>query len=53
MPAFFQKNLKTVPALRVNEAKLTSRNAFIVNLFALVKKIQNNQKECEKESKYD
>ena len=29
---FFQK---TVPALRVNETKLTSRNAFLVNLVAL------------------
>ena len=31
-------------ALRVNESKLTSRNAFIANFFAL---------ESEKESKYD
>ena len=37
MIAFFIRVLKTVNALRVNEAKLTSRNAFISNLFALEK----------------
>ena len=42
LPAFFQKILKTVPALRVNETKATSRNAFIDNCFDL---------EGEKESK--
>ena len=35
LPAFFQNFLKTLCALRVNETKLTSRNAFIFNLFAL------------------
>ena len=34
-PAFFQKILKTMRALGVNEIKLTSRNAFIFNLFGL------------------
>ena len=42
LPAFFQKLYKTVRALRVNETKVTSRNAFIDNLSAL---------ESEKESK--
>ena len=44
LPAFFRKILKTVRALRVNETKFTSRNAFIFNVFALEK---------EKESKKD
>ena len=44
LTAFFQKFLKIVPALRVNEAKVTWRNAFIDNRFAL---------ESEKESKND
>ena len=35
LPATFQIFLKTVRALRVNESKLTSRNAFIFNFFAL------------------
>ena len=35
VPAFFQKVLKRVRALRVDEIKLNSRNAFISNLFAL------------------
>ena len=35
LPAFFQKLKKTVRVLRVNEAKLTSRNTSIVNFFAL------------------
>ena len=41
---FFQKFLKRVHILRVNETKLTSRNAFIENIFAL---------EIEEESKND
>ena len=36
LPAFFF-NFKTVRAVRINETKLTSRNAFIVNLFGLGK----------------
>ena len=35
LPAFFQKILKTVRSPRVNETKLTSRNAFIFKRFAL------------------
>ena len=35
LPAFFQKLKKTVRALRVDEIKPTSRNAFIVDLLAL------------------
>ena len=34
LPAFFQKSKKIVHARRVNETKVTLRNAFIVNLFA-------------------
>ena len=41
-PAFSQKFLKPLRALRVYEPKLTSRNAFIFNHFAL---------ESERESK--
>ena len=44
LAAFFQKFKKTVRAQRVNETKVTSRNAFIDNFFAL---------ESEKESKDD
>ena len=44
LSAFLPSFLKTGHALRVNERKLTLRNAFIVNLFGL---------ESEKESKYD
>ena len=32
---YFFKKFKTVHALRVNETKLTSANAFIVDVFAL------------------
>ena len=35
LAAFFQKLKKAVRALRVNESKVTSRNTFIDNLFAL------------------
>ena len=42
--AFFHKFKKIVYALRVNETKVTLRNAFIDNIFAL---------ESEKESKND
>ena len=42
LPVFFQKFKKTVRPLRVNETKVTLRNAFIVNLFALVS--ENNPK---------
>ena len=35
LPATFQIFLKTVPVLRIKESKLTSRNAFIFNFFAL------------------
>ena len=38
MAAFFKKLKKTVRALRVNETKITLRNAFIDNLFALKSK---------------
>ena len=44
MAYIFSKIWKTMRALRVNETKLTSRNAFIVNIFAL---------ESEKEPKND
>ena len=40
----FSKFLKAVRGREVNKSKLTSRNAFIVNLFAL---------QSERESKYD
>ena len=35
MAAFFKKFTKILRALRVNETKVTLRNAFIDNLFAL------------------
>ena len=35
MPTFFQKLKKTVPSLRVNEIKGTSRNDFIDNAYEL------------------
>ena len=35
LAAMFQKFLKTVHPLKVNKTKVTSRNAFIENLFAL------------------
>ena len=35
LPAIFQKFQKTVWALRNNETKVTLKNAFIDNLFAL------------------
>ena len=38
LPGFFQKFLKTVLALRVNETKLISRNASMINLFKLESK---------------
>ena len=38
LAVFFQKFQKTVHALRVNETKVTARNAFIGNLFALESK---------------
>ena len=44
LAAFFKKNFEIVRTLRVNETKVTSRNAFIEKLFVL---------ECEKESKND
>ena len=44
LAAFFQKLKKTVPSLRVNEIKVTSRNTFIDNIFPL---------ESKKESKDD
>ena len=44
LAAFFQKFWKILRALRVNETKVTSRNAFIDNLLAL---------ESEKGSKND
>ena len=34
LPALFQKCLKTVYALKVNETKVTSTNDFIVTLLA-------------------
>ena len=37
LSAFFQTFSKTVRGLRVNETKVTSRNAFIVNLFCIRK----------------
>ena len=40
LAAIFQKFQKTVRSPRVNETKVTSRNAFIDNLFAL----ENNKK---------
>ena len=43
LTSFFQKN-KTVRSLKVNETKLTLRNVFILDLFALG---------GEKESKYN
>ena len=44
MTATFQKYKITVLTLRVNEVKVTSRNAFLDHFFAL---------EIEKDSKYD
>ena len=44
LAAIFQKFVKTVRTLRVNEIKVTSTNGFIDNLFPL---------ESEKESKKD
>ena len=44
LPSLFQKFYKTMRSLRVNETKLTLRNAFILDLFAL---------RGEKESKYN
>ena len=46
MPAFFQKFKKTVRALRVDETKVTSRNTFFVNVFALRsdKESKNNER---------
>ena len=46
LAAFFQNVKKTVHALRVNETKATSRNAFIDNLSELECKKQfiNNEK---------
>ena len=35
LAAFFQKFWETVHALRANETKVTSRNAFVGNIFAL------------------
>ena len=43
LPAFFQKFLKTLHTLTVNETKLTSRNAIIFNLFALEKEKESKQ----------
>ena len=44
VPAIFQKVLKTVRTLRVNETKLTSGNAFISNIFALKSKKKKGRK---------
>ena len=38
LAVFFQKFQKTVHALRVNETKVTARDAFIGNFFALESK---------------
>ena len=43
--AFFFKILKTARALRVNETKATSRNAFIGNRFALESKKESKNEE--------
>ena len=46
LAAFFQKFKKARQALRVNETKVTSRNAFIDNLFGLEsrRKSKNDKK---------
>ena len=51
LPAFFQKFEKTWRALGVCETKVTSRNAFTVNLFAL--KSEKKKKKKKKKSKND
>ena len=35
LPAFFEKLSKRVGILRVNETKVTSRNAFVDNIYEL------------------
>ena len=35
LPAFIKKLKKSVHAIKVNETKVTLRNAFLINLFAL------------------
>ena len=45
MAAFFKKFTKILRALRVNETKVTLRNAFIDNLFALESKKESENDE--------